>query len=750
MNQPASHQTKPADKAPDLLAQDPMLAACRDLAVKMLTESLDGFFARLEETYFELADKSFDRKLRDDYFAARVETHNKRAMLSAQFKHFFSEAFNKSLQNPSGENDQKFFYVNADLDQLSLVANDEYEENLSADKVVKSIKQNGGEELNQLELRFARLLARGDENQVTNNPMSPEAICEAFLQACKQLETGVDARLVAMQAFEDELSSQVADVYHQVNQYLITQNVQPLGRTQRISRKNSPVPAGASSGGQAGESSPNANASAEGFGAPASQQGFNHSAADHYPQQLGAHLANLAGRVRSNVAAPAIAAEHAPGWLAFLDVLQRKAPPSDELSDEQGVPLTHNLLGVLRDSGWAKQLPQLDAMTLELVAMLFDHMFDDPRLSPSVKSLIGRLQIPVLKVSMLDAGFFARKHHPARQFLDELAIAALDGHELERGMPRYDALAEIVNTLVRTYQDDVSVFASAQTALQQLLLQQENAAVEALASELDELAAVEMAELGSIIVEQMIAQRILQANPPDVITRFLSVTWSAALRQAYGAQGEAEPDFVLRLAAMDDLLWSVLPKVGPEERFKMVNMLPGMLKTLEDGAKAVGLSSAEAQAFFSELVQCHAAAIRNGIKAMSSVAPVDTNAVTDYLSHDIAPLEPKQVATDDALVFDLELDTQVDDVEEDAIRSSLPERGEWVDWLDEQGQIVRLKLSWVSPQQTRYLFTNRDVKGQAFLKAEVEVALMSGRMTRLMLEGSLTDRALQGVISELS
>jgi hypothetical protein len=204
------------------------------------------------------------------------------------------------------------------------------------------------------------------------------------------------------------------------------------------------------------------------------------------------------------------------------------------------------------------------------------------------------------------------------------------------------------------------------------------------------------------------------------------------------------------LAAMDDLLWSVLPKVGPEERFKMVNMLPGMLKTLEDGAKAVGLSSAEAQAFFSELVQCHAAAIRNGIKAMSSVAPVDTNAVTDYLSHDIAPLEPKQVATDDALVFDLELDTQVDDVEEDAIRSSLPERGEWVDWLDEQGQIVRLKLSWVSPQQTRYLFTNRDVKGQAFLKAEVEVALMSGRMTRLMLEGSLTDRALQGVISELS
>ena len=40
--------------------------------------------------------------------------------------------------------------------------------------------------------------------------------------------------------------------------------------------------------------------------------------------------------------------------------------------------------------------------------------FDDPEIPVGLKGLIGRLQIPMLKVAIADKSFFARKTHPAR------------------------------------------------------------------------------------------------------------------------------------------------------------------------------------------------------------------------------------------------------------------------------------------------------------------------------------------------
>ncbi|WP_410498325.1 DUF1631 family protein [Chitinibacter sp. S2-10] len=711
MSQPEMSQPLSANNHTARAQLNPMLLACRDLAVKMLTESLDQFFAKLEETYLELGDKTVDRKLRDDYFAARLETHRKRAQLAEQFKAFFNTAFDDNVK-VGVTSEQKFYRLNADAHQLSLVANEEYEETLSADKIINSIKSQGAEDLDQLEMRFARLLGNSQTTQQEGsaaNPMSPEAICEAFFKACKQLETGVDARLVAMQAFEKELSSQVANVYHQINQYLIAQNVQPLPRPARASSSPQTKP----------------EQSATSSGETARVPG--HSTA----QQLGKHLAQLVRQDHPGSMPQGSSELQSPGWWPFLDALQRKSPINAALCDENGQSHTHNLLGMLRESGWGKQLNALNAMTLELVTMLFEHIFDDPRLPTSMKSLIGRLQIPVLKVGMMDAAFFSQKQHPARMFLDELAFSALDADDLDVGTPQYQALADIVNHLLRHYEQDVGVFADALNKLRQFVAQLEASSVSNLADDVHQLAERELAELGHSISQQLISLRLNRnADLPLSVSGFLQQIWSVALEKAYGAAGESEPEFIRRLSAMDDLLWSIQPKKDANERYKMVNMLPGMLKTLEEGALAAGVESAQAQIFFAELVQCHAAAIRNGLKAAAGSVHDDTN---------------KESAQSDQFN---ERDFQAEEIQ--SIESGiLPERGEWVDWHAENGQVIRMRLSWISPQQTRYLFTNRNEKGLAFAKAELVQALYNGRMNRLALQGSLTDRAMQGLMSDL-
>ncbi|WP_027467461.1 DUF1631 family protein [Deefgea rivuli] len=726
MSQPQFTNPSSPARGAHVAATDPMLAACRDLALKMLSQSLEGFFARLEDTYFELADKTFDRKLRDDYFAARVETHNKREFLAEQFRLNFLAAFNDSLLKPSAAPAQKadspFFKVSAKPDQLSLVANEEYEENLSADLIIKAFKNTGGEELTELEQRFAGLMPAQENG--SSNPMSPEAICDAFMQACKQLETGLDARLIALKAFENELSNQVADVYHHVNQYLITQNVQRVVPQHQIKRqanaKSSAVPEPIS----------------EPIAPTSPQSEVANPQAPEAALPLGAHLAALAQSQQNYAAAPV---EHAPGWLSFLDVLQHKAPRLEGLSDDNGAALfQHNMLGMLRSSGWAKNLPQMDAMTLELIAMLFEHIFEDPRLSDSVKGLIGRLQIPVLKVAMLDAGFFASKNHSARLLLDTLAEASLDAPDMAPGEHRYDQLAAIVAQVCGQFVNDVSVFQNAQDTLNVFLAGEAQSAEIAAQENAQELVQNEIAELGVITGEELVKERLSRPDVPELVRGFLAQYWSKALARSFGVQGETGTEFVGKLKAMDNLIWSVEAKQGAEERFKLVNLLPEMLKTLEDAARAEGMSGDEAKAFFAQLVHCHAAAIRNGLRvAVADVPPLVT-------AQTIPVLDDEVLLKEDALPF-VSQQTQAPEPQ-----SELPLRGEWVEWISEQDEVLRLRLSWISPQETRYLFTNRlGGNGKAFLKTELLEALTSGRVRRLALEGSLTDRALNELRSNL-
>ena len=67
MSQPQFTSISSSTRGAHAASTDPMLATCRDLALKMLSQSLEGFFARLEDTYFELADNTnFSNKVNTD------------------------------------------------------------------------------------------------------------------------------------------------------------------------------------------------------------------------------------------------------------------------------------------------------------------------------------------------------------------------------------------------------------------------------------------------------------------------------------------------------------------------------------------------------------------------------------------------------------------------------------------------------------------------------------------------------------
>lgn len=86
-----------------------------------------------------------------------------------------------------------------------------------------------------------------------------------------------------------------------------------------------------------------------------------------------------------------------------------------------------------------------------LVGLLFEYIAGDRNLPASLKSLIGRLQAPMLVIAQQDQSFFSCDNHPARQLLNAIAAAAIgwDNTAGERGDPLYLQIDQVVQQLAR-------------------------------------------------------------------------------------------------------------------------------------------------------------------------------------------------------------------------------------------------------------------------------------------------------------
>src|SRR5439155_27188774 len=129
-----------------------------------------------------------------------------------------------------------------------------------------------------------------------------------------------------------------------------------------------------------------------------------------------------------------------------------------------------NVLHQLKGTSVGAGMGQVDAMTLDIVAMLFDELFDDPKIPIALKGLIGRLQLPMLKVAIADKELFTKKEHPARQLLDTLGRIGLRlPADFDDGHPLFARLEAFIQELVDGFQEKMEIFDTVRTQLEAIL-----------------------------------------------------------------------------------------------------------------------------------------------------------------------------------------------------------------------------------------------------------------------------------------
>ena len=255
-----------------------------------------------------------------------------------------------------------------------------------------------------------------------------------------------------------------------------------------------------------------------------------------------------------------------------------------------------NVVRLARDSDAARQVPPLEAITLDIVAMLFDLIFDDQRIPAAVKGLVSRLQIPVLKVAMLDQRFFSDRGHPARRFLDSISgISVRWGETVSEGDPFYVKLSELVERIQNTFDQEPDVFGTAIAELAAFVTERE--AMEAETSrvvaevvqvkEEEQRARLERQAAASQAADAVLAPLFTTALPRS-IEQFLRSQWRAVLQKCVLEAGNDSAQFCDAERIAGELVWSIAPKREAEERRRLVALLPKLLPGLLQGLDQIG------------------------------------------------------------------------------------------------------------------------------------------------------------------
>ncbi|MGH6623021.1 MAG: DUF1631 family protein, partial [Burkholderiaceae bacterium] len=215
---------------------------------------------------------------------------------------------------------------------------------------------------------------------------------------------------------------------------------------------------------------------------------------------------------------------------------------------------------------------------------------------------------------------------------------------------------------------------------------------------------------------------------------FLLDTWVKVLVTAT-LRERAQPDFARKFRdTVPELVWSVQPKINPDDRKRLVKTIPAVLNNLREGLQLIELPAGPTQEFFTRLMASHAQAVKALEVAYGASPVLDTSALKRRLDevkiiepaadevHDeqltipssvvrsaaaanhaeVNVLEaPPTVAPEEMIPVEQLSDDQIDDMIE------MWERGSWFD-LYTGSQTERVRLRWTSPRKNFYLFTSAE------------------------------------------
>ena len=379
--------------------------------------------------------------------------------------------------------------------------------------------------------------------------------------------------------------------------------------------------------------------------------------------------------------------------------------------------------------GKAATLGREDNDAFELMGMLYAQVEREVRRDTPAAALLGRLQVPLMRVALQDRAFFVRPQHPARQLLNAVAESGatwLGDDEVDPQLTH--ALRHAVEHVVAHHREDPQVFETATRELQASVQQLARKAEVTERRHVEAARGKEKLELAKRRSGEVIEAAVRDQRLPKFVRALLNQAWADVLTLTLLRHGEESEEWQKQLEATRHIV-AATGKGG-------VKAAPGLAEQIEGALVQVGYHVDEANAIARRLT--------TGIGEEED----DPASRTELAMK----LKARARLGEDAEVQRVKLPPR--NKEEQAAYEHLRTLpfGTWFEFVsNQQGDRVRRRLSWFSPVTDNALFVNQRGQrvGEQSLDSLARMMAIGQAHVVTADRGRLVDRAWHSALNAL-
>jgi hypothetical protein len=407
----------------------------------------------------------------------------------------------------------------------------------------------------------------------------------------------------------------------------------------------------------------------------------------------------------------------------------------------------------------------VDRQIIELLSRLFETILSDPSLHSPVRNLLGRLQVPALRIALNDPSMLDDHGHPVWLLMARMAGAAA-GYPFPAD-PRLLALLSfsqaLVDHLTAQPLQDAALFRSSLARLNAFLNEQLRQQQAQAQPAIDTLARAEQGE----VLHQQLSARLLEQLAPlriqaPVIRRFLGGPWARLLAHAMLNFGEKDEQTAGYLAVVDELLWSLQVPDHPMSRQRLVALLPGLLQRLRAGMAVIEMPAADQQEVLDELMKLHADALKPGGRTVAPASAADGDLSPEEIMRRLReeitpPPEEDRPAFSDSLIDLASMDTVPAELMPDEAPALRVDPGHWLTRMVPgqryriflNGRWAHVQLLWRSDHSRFFLFAGEAAERTHSITHRALERLREAELVKIVDAHSLIQRAVDAMLRKL-
>ena len=197
------------------------------------------------------------------------------------------------------------------------------------------------------------------------------------------------------------------------------------------------------------------------------------------------------------------------------------------------------------------------------------------------------------------------------------------------------------------------------------------------------------------VANERIDRALHDQEPHPFVSELLAESWTNVLTIVYLKEGTGGDAWGQAMKLIDDLLWTVEPKRTAADVARLQSMLPELSKILRDGLDRVAYMIDEIDHVFDELKRIYRESLpevyRDKLHMPSARASRPLMFNSPLLTSPVAPKTRPVESVESSYL---------------AERVEKLERGDWVEFVTQDGGKLKAKVSWRSPISRKLLFVN--------------------------------------------